>query len=99
MIVESRQRLDRIYHELDDTFYPIFVLLKEQFDSDQLIENDSNPKLIKKGGKIEISAIGWQKKESDQQEDPLLTTTIIENQPDCSFKLEDVFPPELQSFI
>ena len=40
LIDKSRQRLDRIYHELDDTFYPIlfyFVLLKEQFDLDQLI--------------------------------------------------------------
>ena len=50
LIDKSRQRLDRIYHEWDDTFYPIFVLLKEQFDLDQLIENDSNPKLIKRGG-------------------------------------------------
>ena len=99
LIDKSRQRLDRIYHELDDTFYPIFVLLKEQFDLNQLIENDSIPKLIKRGGKIEISPIGWLKKESDQQEDPLLTSTI-ENQPDCSFKLEDVFPSlESQSFI
>ena len=99
LIDKSRQRLDRIYHELDDTFYPIFVLLKEQFDLDQLIESDSNPKLIKKGGKIEISPFGWRKKESDQPEDPLLTSTI-ENQPDCAFKLEDVFPPiESQWFI
>ena len=44
LIDKSRQRLD-------DTFYPIFVLLKEQFDSDQLIENDSNLKLIKRGEK------------------------------------------------
>ena len=51
LIEKSRQRFDRIYHELDDTFYPIFVLLKEQFDLDQLIENDSNPELIKKGEK------------------------------------------------
>ena len=92
--------MDRIYHELDDTFYSIFVLLKEQFDLDQLIENDCNPKLIKKGGKIEIPPIGLLKKESDQPEDPLLTSTI-ENQPDCSFQLEDVFPPPIksQSFI
>ena len=34
LIDKSRQRLDRIYHQLDDTFYPIFVLLKEQFDLD-----------------------------------------------------------------
>ena len=102
LIDKSRQRLDRIYHELDDTFYPIFVLLKDQFDLDQLIENDSNPKLIKKGGKaIEISPIGWTlKKESDQQKDPFLSSTI-QNQPDCSFKLEDVFPliDESQSFV
>ena len=45
LIDKSRQKLDRIYHELDDTFYPIFVLLKEQFDLDQLIENDSNTEI------------------------------------------------------
>ena len=100
LIDKSRQRLDRIYHELDDTFYPIFVLLKEQFDLDQLIASNSNPKLIKNGGKIEILPTGFLKKESDQQEDPLLTS-MIENQPDCSFKLEDVFPSidGSQSFI
>ena len=91
--------MDRIHHQLDDTFYPIFVILKEQLDLDQLIEKDSNPKLIKRGGKIKISPIGLLKKESDQQKDPLLSSTI-ENQPDCSFKLEDVFPSiESQSFI
>ena len=100
LIDKSRQKLDRIYHELDNTFFPIFVLLKEQFDLDQLIENDSNPKLIKKGGKIEIPPIGLLKKESDQPENQFLTTAIIENQPDCSFQLKDVFPPiESQSFI
>ena len=66
LIEKSIQRLDRIYHELDDTFYPIFVLLKEQFDLDQLIENDSNPELIKRGEKvIEILPFGLLKKESD----------------------------------
>ena len=93
LIDKSRQKLDRIYHELDDTFYPIFVLLKEQFDLDQLIENDSNPKLIKKEGKIVIPSIGLLKKESDQPENQFLTTAIIENQPDCSFQLKDVFLP------
>ena len=90
LIDKSRQRLDRIYHVLDDTFYPIFDLLKEQFDLDQLIENDSNPKLIKKGGKvIEISPIGWTlKKESDQQKDPFLSSTI-QNQPEDVFQFID----------
>ena len=100
LISNTRLKLDQTYHKLDEAFHPIFVLLKEEFDLDQLIENDSNPKLIKKKGKIEISPVGSLKKESHQQEDPLLTTVIIENQPDCSFKLEDVFPSiESQSFI
>ena len=92
LIDKSRQRLDRIYLELDDTFYLIFVLLKEQFDSDQLIENESNPKLIKKGGKIEISPIGWLKKESDQQEDPLWPQRLKINRI-APLNLKMSFPP------
>ena len=39
LIDKSRQRLGRIYHELDDTFYPIFfVFMKKHFDLDELIE-------------------------------------------------------------
>ena len=90
---KSRQRLDRIYNELDDIFNPIFALLEEHFDLDQLIENDPNPKLIKRGGKpIEINPLGVIKKENHEENDSSLTTTAGENQPGCSFKFEDAFP-------
>ena len=97
LIDKSRQRLDRIHRELDDTFHPIFVFMEKHFDLDELIEKDSNPKLIKKGEiapPMDLTAEDLLKKEKHEQNDPSLTTAManIENQPVGSFKLEDVFP-------
>ena len=93
LIDQSRQRLDPIHHELDDTFYLIFVFLEEHFDLNELIQNDSNPKLMKKGeiAPIELTAVDLKKK-LEQNNPPLSVTTIKNLENLCFFKLEDVFP-------
>ena len=86
LIDKSRQRLDQIQHELDDIFYPIFIVLEEHFDLDELIQNDSNPKLMKKGEiePMDLTAEDFKKK--------LEQKMIVENLENlCSFKPEDVF--------
>ena len=77
-------------------FIQFLFLLEKHFDLDELIEKDSNPKLIKKGeiAPMDLTAEDLLKKEKHEQNDPSLTTAManIENQPVGSFKLEDVFP-------